>query len=132
MFQPNILYRVQVYTLRLEPDGLVLKPHFGGVVECVFQLSRWRCVVVSAYCNPSHFLLCGHSYFRSLKGICVKRSSTVCYWNGPVAGSNKPHSSAFNHMCLLIKYTTQSTSNATTIMVQCPGSEKGRNLVMVR
>ena len=31
--RPNILYRVHVWTLRLEPDGLgwVLKPRFGGL-----------------------------------------------------------------------------------------------------
>ena len=74
----------------------------SAVVECVFQPSRCRCVVVSAYCNPSHFLLCGPSHFQSLKRNCVKCRSSVCYLKELGAGSNKPHSSAFNHVCLVM------------------------------
>ena len=40
-----------------------------SVAECVFLPARWRYVVVSAYCNPSHFF-CDPSHLPVIWKVC--------------------------------------------------------------
>ena len=40
-----------------------------AVAGCVFLPARWRCVVISAYCNPSHFF-CDPSHLPVIWKVC--------------------------------------------------------------
>ena len=72
----------------------------GTVAECVFLPSRWRYVVISAYCKPSHFF-CDPSHLPVIgKVACgaeqyVGGTSLVLV---PINFLLQP----FNHVCLVI------------------------------
>ena len=91
--------------------------YLGTVAECVFLPSRWQYVVISAYCNPSHFF-CDPSHLPVFTKGLVGADQDVC-GTSLVRGPNKLPSSAFNHVCLVINYylNTQRrvTRNSSTV-----------------
>ena len=46
------------------------------VAECVFLPSRWRYVVISAYCNPSHFF-CDPSHLLVIGKVACRAEQYV-------------------------------------------------------